>query len=253
MTLVVVVAGLVGQNEMIITNSEEMPVRTQEALIKAANKTEPAIVSIYGTKVESGISQNGDWFRLSMPAVSKTMGTGFIISTDGKIMTNKHVVEDTRARYRVVTSSGDRYAVSNIYRDPSNDIAIVVIDPNQHQDNKLTAISLGDSSQIKSGQLVTTVATAPSSGEMVKTGTIDGIRHSVVAGDNYQNSAERLSDVIQTSLDLVPGNSGSPLLDESGKVIGINTAAAADGESIGFAIPIEPAKKFLQSIATCSC
>ena len=244
---------LVWQNGLVWPDKPEISATSRSSLVQTASKSEKAIVTIYGTKTDRGVIRNRGWFGVVMPTITRTMGTGFIVSTDGKIMTNKHVVENISAKYVVITSNGDKYTVDKIYRDPTNDIAIIEVDPKQHPDNKLTAVSLGDSNQVKRGQGVTTVAAAPSEAGTIKFGKVDGIRYAVIASDVNQSYTEKLKNVIQTNLDLVPGNSGSPLIDSSGKVVGINTATGIDGQSVGYAIPIEAAKSFLETIPTCSC
>lgn len=172
-------------------------------------------------------------------------GTGFFISDDGLILTNKHVVADTEADYSVLTSDGKTYDAKVLARDPSNDIAMVKIDvPNI----KFTPVVLGDSDAIKIGQTV--VAIGNSLGEYSNTvtkGVISGIGRRVTAGDN-QGQSEVLEEAIQTDAAINPGNSGGPLIDLAGEVIAVNSAVNEQGQLIGFSIPINQAKQVIESV-----
>lgn len=173
------------------------------------------------------------------------IGSGFIISEDGLIVTNKHVVSQEGAEYSVITSDDVEYSVTEITRDPANDLAIIKIDT---KDQKLKPLKLGDSSNLKVGQFVIAIGTAL--GEFrstVTTGVVSGLGRGIVAGSAYEGFVERLDDVIQTDAAINPGNSGGPLLNSSGEVIGVNVAVAAGAENIGFAIPVNIVKKGLES------
>lgn len=170
----------------------------------------------------------------STEPIERDIGTGFIISDDGLVVTNRHVVSETGASYRVITQDGTTYEVNNVYRDPINDLAIVKIDA-----SGLTPIEMGDSEDIKVGQLAIAIGTAL--GEFrntVTTGVVSGVGRGIVAGDPFLGDVEELDNVIQTDAAINPGNSGGPLLNSAGQVIGVNTAVSQGGENIGFAIPI---------------
>lgn len=174
------------------------------------------------------------------------IGSGFVLSKDGLIATNKHVVSDTSEKYVVIDSEGKKYKVINIYRDPLNDFAI--IKTKTVPQGGFKEILLGDSSQLEVGQFVIAIGTAL--GEFtntVTTGVVSGLGRGITAGSAFQGFAERLEDVIQTDAAISPGNSGGPLLNSSGQVIGINTAVARGGQNIGFAIPINIVKESLQN------
>ena len=178
----------------------------------------------------------------------QSIGSGFIVTTDGMIVTNKHVVSDTQGKYQVITADDKKYDVQKIYRDPANDLAIIKIDSSQNPGEKLQPVSMGDSSNLQVGQFCIAIGTAL--GEFrnsVTTGVISGIGRGITAGDQFAGSVERLDNVIQTSAAINPGNSGGPLLNSSGKVIGINTAVAQNGQNIGFAIPINTVKDSLNN------
>ncbi len=171
----------------------------------------------------------------------RDIGTGFIVSEDGLIITNKHVVSNTQVTYKVVTSDNKEYEVQSIARDPSNDIAVLKIDA-----SGLKPVQLGESDNLKVGQFVVAIGTAL--GEFrhtVTTGVISGLGRGIVAGSVYEGFVERLDGVIQTDAAINPGNSGGPLLNSAGQVIGVNVAVASGAQNIGFAIPIEVVKNAL--------
>lgn len=174
------------------------------------------------------------------------IGSGFIISADGLIVTNKHVVSDSQATYRVITKDNKTYNVSKIYRDPDNDLAILKIDA-----TGLTPATLGDSNNIKIGQTAIAIGTAL--GEFrntVTVGVISGVGRQISAGGPFDNASEQLSNVIQTDAAINPGNSGGPLLNSAGQVIGVNTAVAQGSQSIGFALPINVVKDAITNFNT---
>ena len=170
-------------------------------------------------------------------------GSGFFVSSDGTIVTNKHVVEDLQADYTVITSDKKEHVARVLARDPVQDIAILKIDG-----DGFPALDLGDSENVRVGQ--TAVAIGNSLGEFSNTvsrGIISGLKRSLVAGSGM-GAAERLSGIIQTDAAINPGNSGGPLLNLSGEVIGVNVAMAQGAQNIGFAIPINSIKHALKEV-----
>lgn len=170
-------------------------------------------------------------------------GSGFIVSSDGLIVTNKHVVSASSADYTVITSDGKELPAKVLARDPNRDIALLKVDA---QD--LPFLKLGNSDEIKVGQTV--VAIGNSLGEFSNTvskGIISGLKRNLVAGGGAGGS-ERLSNIIQTDAAINPGNSGGPLLDVSGKVIGVNVAMAQGAQSIGFALPSNQIQKIIDQV-----
>lgn len=171
---------------------------------------------------------------------AQNIGSGFVVSKEGLIATNKHVVSDIGAKYQVVTSNDKKLTVEKIYRDPLNDIALLKINTSENQGQKLSPVKLGDSSNLQVGQFVVAIGTAL--GEFkntVTTGVISGLGRGITAGDQFQGFAERLDNVIQTDAAINPGNSGGPLVNSKSEVIGINTAVSQSGQNIGFALPID--------------
>ncbi len=166
------------------------------------------------------------------------IGSGFVVSEDGLIITNKHVVADTSARYKVIDKDGKEHSVIQISRDPSNDIAILKIETTE-----LTPVELGNSEDLKVGQFVIAIGTALGNlRHTVTTGVISGLGRGITAGSAFRGYVEILDDVIQTDAAINPGNSGGPLLNSAGQVIGVNVAVAQGAENIGFAIPINVVK-----------
>ncbi|MFA9288541.1 MAG: S1C family serine protease [Weeksellaceae bacterium] len=175
--------------------------------------------------------------------IEQNIGSGFIISADGLIITNKHVVSDTDATYQVLDNDQKKYNVEQIYRDPLNDLAILKINA-----NNLKPLKLGDSSKLQLGQMAIAIGTPL--GEFqntVTTGIVSGIARGITAGSPFEGFVEKLDNVIQTDAAISPGNSGGPLLNSSGEAIGVNTAIASEGQNIGFAIPINVVKTLIQT------
>lgn len=169
----------------------------------------------------------------------QSIGSGFVVSSTGMIVTNKHVVSDTSGTYQIITADNKKYDVKQIYRDPLNDIALLKIDPSQNAGESLKQVAFGDSSHLQVGSYVVAIGTAL--GEFkntVTTGVISGLGRGITAGDQFAGYVEQLDNVIQTSAPINPGNSGGPLVNSSGQVIGITTAVAQNGQNIGFALPI---------------
>lgn len=184
----------------------------------------------------------------SVVTVSKTdqdVGSGFIISSDGLIVTNKHVVADLEAKYIVIIGKDEKIEVENIYRDPLNDLAILKIDKID-----LVAVSLGNSDKIKVGQSVIAIGTALGQfRSTVTTGVISGLGRGISAGSSI-SVMEKLDNVIQTDAAINSGNSGGPLFNSGGQVIGVNVAVSSSGQNIGFALPINLIKESIDVFKT---
>lgn len=204
----------------------------EEDIASVASKVGPSVVSI----ITSGKTQS-----LFGTQVQDGAGSGIIISSDGYILTNRHVITGTD-QLSVVTSDGTVYDAKVLGSDPLNDIGFIKIDAKD-----LRAATLGDSSSVRIGQKV--VAIGNSLGEFqntVTSGIVSGMGRPVSAQEG--NTIETLTDLLQTDAAINPGNSGGPLVNLSGQVIGINTAVAADAQSIGFSIPINSAKGIIKNL-----
>jgi serine protease Do len=213
-------------------------VQEENAITQAVERVSPSVVAI-------GVSQRVinpfDPFATSRQS-NQTIGTGFIASDKGVIVTNKHVVSDTSARYSVVTKDGQKLDIVKIYRDPNLDLALVQVNSTQG----LIPLELGDSSQLKIGQTAIAIGNALGKfSNTVTTGVVSGLGRTVTAGDPFGEQTELLDNLIQTDAAINPGNSGGPLLNTSGQVIGVNVATTEGAQNIGFAIPIDSVKTLL--------
>lgn len=172
-------------------------------------------------------------------------GSGFIVdSENGLILTNKHVVIDPNAIYSAIDSKGIKYEAMVLGRDPINDIAILKING-----SNLPAVSFDSSPDLKLGQSVVAVGNALGQFQnSVSIGIVSGLSRFITAITDISGHQERLRGLIQTDAAINPGNSGGPLVNLSGKAIGINSAIVFGAQNIGFAIPISQAKKDLESI-----
>ncbi|MCL5012155.1 MAG: trypsin-like peptidase domain-containing protein [Patescibacteria group bacterium] len=171
-------------------------------------------------------------------------GSGFIVSSEGYIVTNKHVVSDTKAEYTVLTNDGKKYKATVVARHPSLDVAIVKI-----EGSNFPTLRLGNSDGIQLGQ--TAIAIGNALGEFrntVSVGVVSGLARQVTASDESGLGSETIDNVIQIDAAINPGNSGGPLLDINGNVIGINTAMVSGAQSIGFAIPVNAIKRSVETV-----
>ncbi len=253
------------KKQALSSNSEAFS--QESAVVSAVKKVSPAVVSIIISKdlpkMERYYSNpfsgddffkrffGNDFFDFQVPQYRQNGtekreiggGTGFIVSDDGYIVTNKHVVEDKTAEYTVLMNNEKKYKAKVVARDPANDLAILKINAKH-----LPTAKLGDSSNLQVGQTVIAIGNAL--GEFrntVSVGVISGLSRSITAGGT-EFGGEHLSGVIQTDASINPGNSGGPLLNLRGEVIGINTAVAMGAQNIGFAIPINEVKNSIQSV-----
>jgi serine protease Do len=248
-----------------IAPSYEAPVEYENAIINAVQQASPGVISIIISKdlpviekcpynpfsdLPPEFREFFGSFELERPCTTGTRkqevggGSGFVVSEQGLIVTNKHVVADNDAEYTVLTNDGKKYPAKVLARDPIQDIAIVKISPTEN----LPVLKLGNSDGVKLGQ--TAIAIGNALGEFrntVSVGIISGLARAITASGG-EGDVERLEGLIQTDAAINPGNSGGPLLNLRGEVIGINTAVAAGAENIGFAIPINKVKRDINSV-----
>lgn len=215
-------------------------------------KAGPAVVTV-GVKGTTPDRMVFDWNSMGFTQqkgkdFQQDIGSGFIVDAkNGLIVTNKHVVDQSGVEFQVFTVAGDQYKVTDIYKDPVNDLSVIKIDPSEHADKKLTQVTLGDSDKLKVGQKVIAIGTAL--GEFrntVTTGVVSGLGRGITATDALAGVAEKLDNLIQTDAAINPGNSGGPLLNIDGQVIGVDTAVA-QAQGIGFAIPVNVIKEALDT------
>jgi S1-C subfamily serine protease len=213
-----------------------------EVIIGVVERVAPAVVTI---NVTSNVSQSQFPGGGNGPQgfVQQGTGSGVIITDDGLILTNHHVVEDADT-VSVVLADGRTFDGKVAGIDTYTDLAFVKVDA-----TGLPTAELGDSSAIRIGQLA--IAMGDPLGEFpgsVSAGIVSGLDRSVVVSDIARGGANRLNHLIQTDAAINPGNSGGPLLDGDGKVIGIDTAQAGSAQGIGFAIPIDLAKPIIEQV-----
>jgi len=175
------------------------------------------------------------------------IGTGFVVDASGWIVTNQHVVSSSSADYKVVTSDGEQYDVTEVVRDDANDIAILKIDA-----QNLKVLPFGDSDNLAVGQDVIAIGTplGEYSGSVTK-GIISGLDRSVSASSSWYGATSKTYEgVIQTDAAVNPGNSGGPLLNSQGEIIGVNFATTSGADNISFALPINIVKEKIEEYRT---
>ncbi|MEK7175478.1 MAG: trypsin-like peptidase domain-containing protein [Patescibacteria group bacterium] len=253
---------------------EKESIFTQEYfIVDAVKKTNPAVVSIIISKevpkyeifinpnaqnpfkdLFPGLVFNFPQYQQRQNGTEKKEiggGSGFFVSDDGLIVTNRHVVNQKDVEYTVFTNNGKKYIAKIVARDPVLDIALIKIDP-QQPGSKFPFLSLGDSDSLQQGQSVIAIGNALSEfRNTVSVGVISGLSRSLTVGDSF-GRAELLDKVIQTDAAINPGNSGGPLLNLEGKVIGVNVAVAQGSQNIGFALPVNSIKNIIESVKNAS-
>lgn len=224
----------------------------EEKVVKIVEDVSPAVVSILVKKeipvyeVKQGFGFFNSYEQKGTEEKTTGQGTGFIITEDGFVLTNKHVVLDEDARFEVVTLDGSEYEAEVLARDPIQDLAILKI---KHEGETFPKVKLGDSDEIKVGQTVVAIGNALGEYQnTVSMGIVSGLGRTIQAsGGTFY---ETLKNVIQSDTAINKGNSGGPLLNLDGEVIGINTAIDVEGQNIAFAIPINKAKRDVGQIKT---
>lgn len=252
-------------NEPVVPNEKIKVIQEESGIIEAVKKVNPSVVSIIVTKDlpkieryyinpfgDDSFGNFFDPFNFTIPQEKQNGtekkeiggGTGFIVSSDGIIVTNKHVVEDEKAEYTVLMNDEKKYEAKVLARDSVNDIAILKI-----EEKDLPVVEFGDSDALQVGQIAIAIGNAL--GEFrntVSVGVVSGLKRSIVAGGGISGSSEQLSGIIQTDAAINPGNSGGPLLNSSGQVVGVNVAVAQNAQGIGFAIPINDVTKIINDV-----
>ena len=257
-------------------NENEAPVATtydafatESQIVDVVEKANPAIVSIVVTKDVPIIEEyyenfdpfgndffnrffGGNDFGFRIPKYKEKGtekkevggGSGFFVSSDGLIVTNRHVVNDKNAEYTVLTDDGEKYNTKILARDSTFDIAVLKVEKTKD----FPYLEFGDSNLLKPGQTVIAIGNALAEfHNSVSVGVVSGLSRSIVAGD-FSGYSELLEGVIQTDAAINPGNSGGPLLNISGKVIGVNVAVQRNAENIGFALSSNTVKSIVDSV-----
>ena len=254
------------------TNITEEETTEESQVVRAVEKANPAVVSIVVTKDVPIIERyyeeepntptnpfgnffdNDDFFsqfNLRTPQYRQNGtekkevggGSGFIVSADGLLVTNKHVVDQDEVSYTVFMNDGTKFEAEVLAKDTINDLAVIKIDG-----DNLPYLEFGDANKLKVGQTVIAIGNALAEfRNTVSVGVVSGLSRSITAG-NGRGQSEQLDEVIQTDAAINPGNSGGPLLDTTGKVIGVNVAVALGSENIGFALPANIASDIVDSV-----
>ena len=233
----------------------------EERIIKVVKEVSPAVVSIILSRDEPVFEQVlrdpfEDFFGTPSPFRTRELeqkgterreiggGSGFLVSEDGMILTNKHVVLRDDVEYTVFTNDGESYSAEVLARDPIQDLAVIKIEG----PSPFPFLKLGSSEKLQIGQSVITIGNAL--GEFrntVSVGVVSGLGRTITASDG-QGFVETIEDVIQTDAAINRGNSGGPLLNLAGEVVGVNTATVLNAQNIGFAIPSDRAKRGLYQV-----
>jgi serine protease Do len=220
-------------------------------------RLKPAVVNISTTSVVSNTSGQGFGFESpfgendpfgeffnkffqqfpNQPFTQRGLGSGLIVSEDGYVVTNNHVVDRARD-IEVVLDGGDKYKAEVVGKDPKTDIAVLKINPKR----KLQAARFGDSDKLEIGDWVIAIGNPFGLGHTVTAGIVSAKGRSLGMG-NYD-------DFIQTDAPINPGNSGGPLFNLNGEVVGVDTAIVAGGQGIGFAIPANMVSNVVEQIKT---
>ncbi len=250
------------------TPSTQIPATGADAgVVSIVERAKPAVVSIVITKDVPKIEQYyreydpfgggffddffGGGFRMRIPEQRQNGtekqevggGSGFFVSADGLVVTNRHVVDDEQAEYTVLTNDGKKYSAKVLAKDSALDIAVLQVD-----EKNLPYLSFGNSDALKLGQTVIAIGNALAEfRNSVSVGVVSGLSRSITAGDGFGRS-ELLDNVIQTDTAINPGNSGGPLLNLLGEVIGVNVAVQRGAENIGFALSSNTIKGIIDSV-----
>ncbi|MBP6042118.1 trypsin-like peptidase domain-containing protein [Candidatus Saccharibacteria bacterium] len=222
----------------VVSTQKEVVLQEGELIANVAEDLSPSVVSITAKSNTAGASP----FSVRP---SESAGTGLIVTKEGIVITNKHVIPGSASAISIITSDGTKYEdVSVIDRDTQNDVAFLKI----NKPKKLKAAKLGDSSDVRVGERVIAIGNALGRfNTTVTSGIVSGLGRPITASDG-DGRAENLDNLLQTDASINPGNSGGPLVNINGEVIGINTAIAGNAENIGFAIPINDIRPLFDSV-----
>jgi len=254
--LVALVSGFLGgwleahRNPLTSLNNstrQQIVLNESQLISDIAKNVGPSVVSINDTSQTT----QSDVFGFSQPVQQQAAGTGFIISSDGIVVTNRHVVPSGSTNISVTLADGTELDnISVIGRTSDSDpLDIAFLKINDKKGKTLQPVQLGDSSKVNVGDKVVAIGNALGQFQNTVTeGIISGHGRSVQAGDQGSTSSENLEDLFQTDAAINEGNSGGPLVNTSGQVIGINTAIAGNAQNIGFSIPIDDVQGLISSV-----
>jgi len=273
-------AGRLGSSDCPFTSNNPLKQKIyveDSSIIQTVKKVSPAVVSIVVSKDlplyrQGGLNPNDFFFDFNDPFGSMPFGfgapqydtdekgnikkqsqkigggSGFIVTADGLVLTNRHVVDDGEADFTVITNDGTEYPAEVVSRDSLNDIAVVRMkDGKTKKAQNLPTVELGSSADLQVGQRVVAIGNALAEyNNSVTTGIISAKGREITAGS--ASGPENLINLLQTDAAINPGNSGGPLVNLMGQVIGVNTAIASGAQGIGFAIPIDDLKPMIKSV-----
>jgi len=227
---------------------ENISVKEDSVVVDSVKKVSPAVVSVIFSK-DVQVINPFSFFGGQQTTTQNQQGggSGFIVTSDGLIATNKHVAGIDGAKYSVITQDGKKYDAKVLSLDPISDFAILKIEA-----KNLPTVEFGNSDDLDVGQRVIAIGNAL--GEFQNTvtvGVLSGKERSITASDAGGTSSETLDGLLQIDAAINEGNSGGPLMNIKGQVIGVNTATAAKStaEGLGFAIPINTLKVAVDSAA----
>lgn len=231
------------------TQKQQVVLKTQGQLI--SNIAKDVGSSVVSVEVTSQTGSSNDFFGFRGSSEQESAGTGIIIDKNGLIITNRHVVPSGTTKVSVTLSDGTKFddvtVVGRTSTSDSLDIAFLKI--NDTKGKTLVPATIGSSSKMKVGDPVVAIGNALGQFQnSVTSGIISGFGRSVEASDSTGQGAENLENLFQTDAAINEGNSGGPLVNLEGEVIGINTAVAGDAQNIGFAIPIDDVKGLITSV-----
>ncbi|MDR7416763.1 MAG: trypsin-like peptidase domain-containing protein [Armatimonadota bacterium] len=207
-------------------------VREESVIIQVVEKVQPSVVNINTLGFAQG------FFGQLFP--QRGAGSGVIVSPDGYILTNNHVIENA-TQIRVKLLDGTELEGRVVGTDPLSDLAVIKVDP---RNRRLPAAELGDSSRLRVGQLAIAIGNPFGLGSTVTVGVISALNRQI----SDPTSGVRLDNMIQTDAAINPGNSGGALVNSAGQVIGINTAIIPQAQGIGFAIPSSVARTVMEQL-----
>jgi S1-C subfamily serine protease len=222
-------------------------------VIKVIKKVMPSVVSIaIAEKFEDLQKQFPKGFNPTIPdgtvdehgMVQTGGGSGFVVAPNGLILTNKHVVSEKKAEYTVILSDGRSFPATILSRDPINDVAILKIAV-----DGLPCVRLGDATKLELGQSLIAIGNALGIfRNTVSVGIVSGLSRSIIAQADPNAPPQEMRGLIQTDAAINPGNSGGPIVDHDGCVVGVNAAIVSGAQNIGFAIPVNAARRDIDDI-----
>jgi serine protease Do len=245
---IIAIFSVIGPGQSLSIAEESYNRRTP--LVRAVEKVSPAVVNIYTTEVSRSVRNPfrnfnnnlfDQFFKDFLPPnknQKRSLGSGVLINDEGFILTNEHVIAKA-AKIHVVLSDKQEFDASVIGADLKSDLAIIKIDSNK----SLPYVEMGRSDDLMIGEQVLAIGNPFGLQQTVTTGIISALNRNIRAGKNMV-----YSDFIQVDASINPGNSGGPLLNINGSLIGINTAIYQKAEGIGFAIPIDHAKRIVDEL-----